>query len=73
MAKSDKKTIIANLTPMFGTYDTLNEMLSDPYTRIDEKPSEKWGELIKQFVVAPPPPSSAAQSAPEEVKTPPLA
>lgn len=49
---------------MFGTYDTLNEMLSDPYTRLDEKPFEKWGELIKQFVVAAPPPSSGAGSGP---------
>lgn len=48
-------------------------MVADPYTRIDEKPSEKWADLMKQFVITAPPQSSAAHSGPEEVKTPPLA
>lgn len=40
--KSDKKTLKDNFGPFFPLGDSLKEFLKEPYSKYDEKPSEKW-------------------------------
>ena len=42
ITKSDKKTLKDNFGPFFPAGDSLKEFLKEPYSKFDEKPSEKW-------------------------------
>ena len=46
VAKSDKKTLKQNLSPFFATADNLKEYIKDPYAKLDERPPDKWTEVI---------------------------
>jgi hypothetical protein len=46
-AKSDKKTIKDNLAPFFATPETCIDYVAEPYARYDERPPDKWNELLK--------------------------
>lgn len=45
--RSDKKTYKDNLSPFFATPDTCIDYVSEPYARYEERPPEKWNELLK--------------------------
>jgi len=46
IAKSDKKTLKDNLSPFFATADNVKEYVKDPYSKFDERPPEKWTEIL---------------------------
>lgn len=46
VAKSDKKTLKDNLAPFFPTPDLAKDFLKEPYAKFDERPPEKWTELL---------------------------
>jgi len=46
-AKSDKKTFKENLVPFFAHPDHVQEFVSDPYPKFEEKQPDKWNEWMK--------------------------
>ena len=47
-ASSDKKTFKDNLNVFFGTHDTCMDFINtDPYPKFEDRPADKWNELIK--------------------------
>ena len=46
IAKSDKKTLKENFSPFFPSGDVIKEQVKDPYSKFDEKPPEKWTEVL---------------------------
>lgn len=46
IAKSDKKTLKDNLSPFFASADNLKDFIKEPYAKFDERPPEKWTEVI---------------------------
>ena len=48
-AKSDKKTYKENLSPFFATADTCMDFCAEPYVKFDEKPADKWNDLLKNM------------------------
>lgn len=46
ISKSDKKTLKDNLSPFFATADNVKEYVKDPYSKFDERPPEKWTEIL---------------------------
>ena len=40
--KSDKKTLVANLSPLFPTADVVGEFVTEPYAKLDDRAPEKW-------------------------------
>lgn len=46
-AKSDKKTFKDNLAPFFATAEHVQEYVSDPYPKFEEKQPDKWNEWMK--------------------------
>lgn len=46
-AKSDKKTFKDNLAPFFATAEHVQEFVSDPYPKFEEKQPDKWNEWMK--------------------------
>lgn len=45
--RSDKKTFKENLTPFFATADTCADYANEPYAKFEERPADKWNELLK--------------------------
>lgn len=46
-ARSDKKTFKDNLGIFFATPDNLQEFVSEPYAKYEERAPDKWNELIR--------------------------
>lgn len=46
LAKSDKKTLKENFSPFFPSGEVIKEQVKDPATKFDERPQEKWVEVI---------------------------
>lgn len=46
-AKSDKKTFKENLSPFFATLEHVQEFVTDPYPKFEEKQPDKWNEWLK--------------------------
>lgn len=46
-SKSDKKTFKENLSPFFGTGETVSDFVTEPYPRYEEKAPDKWNEWFK--------------------------
>lgn len=46
IAKSDKKTLKDNFGPFFPSGDPIKELVKDPYSKLDERPPEKWTEIL---------------------------
>jgi hypothetical protein len=45
--KSDKKTFKENLSPFYATADTCMDFVAEPYVKFDERPADKWNDLLK--------------------------
>ena len=46
-AKSDKKTFKDNLTGFFATAETCIDFVTEPYTKYEERPPDKWNDIFK--------------------------
>lgn len=47
-AKSDKKTFKDNLTPFFGSADNCLDFINvEAYPKFEDKPADKWNEIVK--------------------------
>jgi len=48
-AKSDKKTYKENMAPFFASADTCMDFVAEPYVKFDERPADKWNDLLKNM------------------------
>lgn len=49
--KSDKKTFKDNLSPFFGSTDNCLDYINvEAYPKFEDKPADKWNEIIKAML-----------------------
>ena len=46
IAKSDKKSLKQNLSPFFPSGEVIKQQVKDPTTKFDERPPEKWTQVL---------------------------
>ena len=51
--QSDKKTYKENLSPFFGNAESIGEFFSEPYIKPEERPYDKWNNIITMLKDAP--------------------
>lgn len=52
-SQSDKKSYKENLSPFFGNAETIGEFFAEPYVKPEERPYDKWANIMTMLKDAP--------------------